>query len=127
MWEADVGALPVVDREQRLVGMITDRDICMAAYTRGKRLSEMRVEQAMAHEVHAVLDTEGVMVAEDLMNAWQIRRLPVVTPARRLIGIVSLMDLARHVHRSELHVADGLSGDTVARTLAGVGRPLEKA
>src|SRR5689334_6521679 len=48
MWEHDCGAVPVVEHDGRVVAMITDRDICMAAYTQGRRLSAMRVDSAMS-------------------------------------------------------------------------------
>ena len=52
MWSRDIGFLPVVDGERRLIGIVTDRDACMAAYTRGQPLSAIRVDLAMAKKVH---------------------------------------------------------------------------
>ena len=51
MWENDCGSVPVVDAQRHVVGMITDRDICMAAYTRGQRLADMTVESAMSKTI----------------------------------------------------------------------------
>src|SRR5260370_33741780 len=53
MWEKDCGCVPVVDRAARLIAMLTDRDICMAAYTRGGTLKDIRVSAAMSYELIA--------------------------------------------------------------------------
>jgi len=54
MWEHDCGAVPVVDADERLVGIVTDRDVCMAAYTRGDSLQAIAVSGVMAHKLHCV-------------------------------------------------------------------------
>jgi CBS domain-containing protein len=121
MWETDCGVVPVVDGDGRLVGMITDRDICMAAYTQGKPLSHIGVSHAMAKEVHGVHDTDRVEAAEDLMRRARVRRVPVLDSDGRLKGILSMNDLARHVHCSSIgRKASGLSGDSIAWTLAAI-------
>jgi CBS domain-containing protein len=121
MWEHDCGVVPVVDGQGRLVGMVTDRDICMAAYTQGQPLSQIRVPLAMAKEVHAVHDTDRVEAAEALMRRVRVRRVPVVDDEGRLKGILSMNDLARHVHPSPIgRMGNGLSGDSVALTLAAI-------
>ncbi len=56
MWENDCGVVPVLDGEGRVVGMITDRDICMAAYTHGQALWQLPVSGAMAKQVHGVME-----------------------------------------------------------------------
>ncbi|HVS11206.1 MAG TPA: CBS domain-containing protein, partial [Planctomycetota bacterium] len=53
LWESDIGALPVVDSEGRVVGMVTDRDVCMAAYFKGRPLAEIRVDETMARKVYS--------------------------------------------------------------------------
>jgi CBS domain-containing protein len=121
MWESDCGVVPVVDRDGRLVGMITDRDICMAAYTQGKPLSHIGVFYAMAKEVHGVHDTDRIEAAEDLMRRVRVRRVPVLDRDGRLKGILSMNDLARHVHCSPVgRWASGLSTDRIAWTLAAI-------
>ncbi len=68
MWEEPCGAVPVVDEQGRPVGFLTDRDICMAAYTQGKPLDELRVETVMAHKV------VSCTTADDLGSAAQLMR-----------------------------------------------------
>jgi CBS domain-containing protein len=100
MWERDCGAVPVVDRSRRVVGMITDRDICIAAYFQGEPLSQIRVADVMSRELSTVRPEDEVTKAEHLMREHQVRRLPVVTDGQILVGILSVGDLAQHVPRA---------------------------
>lgn len=101
MWDHDCGALPVVDPEGRLVGIVTDRDICMAAYTQGQPLSSMRVESAMARDVCTVRPEVSIGEVEKLMREKQVRRIPVVDADGKPVGIVSIKDLASDALRGE--------------------------
>lgn len=123
MWENDCGCIPVVDHDQRVVGMITDRDICMAAYTQGKALAEMQVSSAMAREVFGARESDPVEVAEALMREKQVHRLPVLDGDGHVRGILSMNDLARRVVPGKGHKANGLSRDSVALTLAAISKP----
>jgi CBS domain-containing protein len=94
MWDLDCGAVPVLE-EGELSGIITDRDICMAAYTRGLPLTAIRIGEIMAKHVRACAPEDSLERAAALMADAQVRRLPVVDAERRLLGIVSLADIAR--------------------------------
>jgi CBS domain-containing protein len=120
MWENDCGIVPVVDGDGRLVGVITDRDVCMAAYTQGQPLWQILVSNAMAKQVHGVRETDLVEAAEGLMRRVRVRRVPVLDGDGRLRGIVSMNDLARHAHRSAGHKTHGVSGDSIMQTLAAI-------
>jgi len=120
MWEHDCGALPVTDGNARLVGMITDRDICMAGYTRGRALPELRVADAMTSEVYSSRPDESIEAVEKLMRTNQIRRVPIVDAENRLVGLVSVTDLARYIASSK--DADKLGSDFV-KTVAAISRP----
>lgn len=96
MWEHDCGAIPVTRPDGTLVGMITDRDICMAAYTRGQCLSEIPVGKVMAKQVFACSPNESIRSAERMMSDKQVRRVPVIDDGRRLVGILSTNDITRH-------------------------------
>ncbi len=98
MWERDCGCVPVLS-DGRVVGMITDRDCCMAAYTKGQPLSAIRVGDAMAREVRFCGPREGLATVEERMREYQIRRMPVIEDDGRLVGIVSLNDLALAAER----------------------------
>jgi CBS domain-containing protein len=122
MWEADCGVLPVIDDDSRVVGLITDRDVCMAAYTQGKPLWQMQVSSACSRKVYACRLNDSLQIVENLMRVAQVRRLPVVDEGGQLWGIVSLGDLAQHVHRGG-GAPDGLSYASVALTLAAISQP----
>ncbi|TAH38570.1 MAG: CBS domain-containing protein [Planctomycetota bacterium] len=109
MWEHDVGCVPVVAEDGILVGVVTDRDLCMAAYTQGANLHQLTVSAAMSGDV--VTCTPGVDPASALllMQARQVRRLPVVDEDGRLVGILSLADLARAGQPGASELAQALS------------------
>jgi CBS domain-containing protein len=92
MSEEDVGVLPVAENDQ-LVGMITDRDIAIRAVAEGKG-PEAKVRQVMTDQVKYCFEDEELdHVAKNMANI-QMRRLPVMNRDKRLVGIVSLGDLA---------------------------------
>ncbi len=93
LWKEDVGALPVVDESGRAVGMITDRDICMAAYMQGSPLHALPVRLAMSRSVQACLATDPVDAVARRMAEHQVRRIPILSADMRVVGVVSLMDL----------------------------------
>ncbi len=123
MWERDCGVVPVVDGDNRVVGMITDRDVTMAGYTQGRPLSQIPVSSAMAKQVHAVRASDSIESVEVLMREFRVRRVPVLDAAGRLTGILSLNDLARHARRSVGRGGDGLRGDIIVETLAAICEP----
>ncbi len=120
MWEHDCGCVPVVDDEQQVVGMLTDRDVCMAAYTQGARLHEIPISSAMSRKVRSCRRDEDVEVVLDRMCSDQVRRLPVVDERKRLIGIVSLNDIAVEAANERALKRKQVTLEQVARTLATV-------
>jgi len=94
MWDRDCGCVPVVGTDGHLVGIITDRDLCMAALTRDLPLTRMAVREAMRREPHACTAEDDVGRAHRIMRERQVRRLPVVDRTGHVAGIVSLNDLA---------------------------------
>jgi CBS domain-containing protein len=94
MKEANCGVLPVVDREKRVVGMVTDRDICLAlAEHHGAAAPQSEVHAIMTHHVHTVKEDEDVSSVLREMRMHQIGRIPVVDDAAKLKGIVSIHKL----------------------------------
>lgn len=119
MWECDCGTIPVRDSDGRLVGIVTDRDICMAAYTQGRALHEIPVGTAMAKSVIAVYEHDSVDSVERVMQENQIRRVPVLDADGHPTGIVSMNDLARQAARSQRNTSDR----ELVRTLAAISEP----
>jgi CBS domain-containing protein len=89
----DFGMVPVGEND-RLVGMLTDRDITTRAVARGLNPTDCKVSEVMSPEVSYVYDYETVEDAARSMSELQVRRLPVLDRSKRLVGIVSLGDLA---------------------------------
>jgi CBS domain-containing protein len=93
MKSLDVGTLPVCDND-RLSGIVTDRDITVRATARGSSPTEVHVRDIMTSEVIYCFDDALVLDAAVLMQQKQVRRLPVLNHDKQLVGIVSLGDLA---------------------------------
>jgi CBS domain-containing protein len=95
MWEHRRGCVVVLDETGGLVGIVTDRDVCMAAYTQGRRLEDIAVTTAMSRPAYSCAPTATIEEAEDLMMAHGVRRLAVVDSFGQLQGLISLDDIAR--------------------------------
>jgi CBS domain-containing protein len=98
MWEHDCGVVPVVasgNGAARIVGVLTDRDICMAAYTQGRSLQDIRVASAMSQQVCSCRPSDAIAVALRVMETNKVRRLPVVDQDDHVVGLLSIADIGR--------------------------------
>ena len=93
MAEDDLGFLPVGEND-RMVGMITDRDIAVRAVAKGRDPTTTKVREVMTDRVLYCFEDEDVDKAAESMSREQIRRLPIVDRSKRLVGVVSLGDIA---------------------------------
>ncbi len=124
MWERDCGCVPVTEGQGgRLVGVLTDRDVCMAAYFRGTGLPAIPVREVMSTGVRACRPADELAEAEETMRAAQIHRLPVVDDADQLLGLLSLADLAREAARETGPRRRDLTEAEVGVTVAAIRRP----
>ncbi len=124
MWEADCGFVPVVEPgDGQVVGVITDRDACMATYTRGRPLTELHVRDAMSANVRACKPDDSLGTAESAMRAAHVRRLPVVDSAGHLQGVLSLADLARGYARLRASGQKGITATELGELLAEITEP----
>ena len=123
MWERDCGCVPVIDGFRRPVGMITDRDACMSAYLRGRRLAEVGLDEVMSREVHACQPEDELAVAHDLMREHRVRRLPVVDEDGLLVGLVSLNDIIRHTAKPTSSAKSRPTAKDLVATLSNVSQP----
>ena len=110
MDQLNVGPLPVCENE-RLVGLVTDRDITVRATAAGKDPRTTPVREAMSQDVLYCFEDQDVREAAQLMESQQVRRVPVLDRSKRLVGIVSFADLARSeqpttVGRAVSHVSE---------------------
>jgi CBS domain-containing protein len=123
MWESDCGAIPVLDsQDDRVVGIITDRDICMATWSKGQAPGNLTVANAMSKELVTCSPQDSVGTAESLMQTHKIRRVPVVDAERRLLGIIALADIARSAGATGAASDPDLSLEKLAATVAAISR-----
>src|SRR5581483_2272298 len=95
MWRNDCGALPVVADGQKVVGVITDRDICMARATKHRDQAGIRVEEVISGKVYSCPPDVDIHEALKIMRKNQVRRLPIIDAEDgKLVGILSLNDIA---------------------------------
>jgi CBS domain-containing protein len=94
MWESDSGAVPVVNPEGKVVGLLTDRDLAMAMAAKNRGASQILVREVVSQELFACTPEEEVVEAIKKMRTNRIRRLPVIDAQGQLLGMLSLKDLA---------------------------------
>lgn len=129
MWERDCGFVPVAEPSpnRRLVGIVTDRDLCMAAYTRGRSLGEIRIGDVMSTGVRSCKPSDDLAAAETTMRDSQVHRLPVVDDADQLLGVISLADIAREAAREAGSKRQEVTVAEIGETLAAIRQPREIA
>jgi CBS domain-containing protein len=109
MKEHDVGAIPVVNdcNERKLLGIITDRDICMKVVAQGNLTSTAKVSEAMTSAPATCRPNESIEGCESLMKRHQVRRIPVMDSSGVCVGIVSQADIA--LRDTPEHIKDTLA------------------
>jgi CBS domain-containing protein len=120
MWEKDVGFLPVLGPDQRIVGTVTDRDSAIAASTRGHRFDEIPVDSVMSRDVVACSASTSPGQVLAVMKQHQIRRIPVVEDGRA-VGIITINDLIRFC--AGAGDKGGISARELVDALATIAKP----
>ena len=124
MWDCDCGSVPVIDPQtRRTVGMITDRDICMATWIQDRPPASIPVSEVMSRELHFCSPDSSMAEAERIMRSRQIRRLPVLDSEQRLLGILSLADIVRLSEREKTRSRREVAPEEVASTLGDICEP----
>jgi len=122
MWEHDCGCIPVCTRgnngTSKMIGVITDRDICMHALFQGKALRDLHVSDAMAKDVRVCHPGDSFAQAEKTMQDGRIRRLPVIDEKGALVGMISLADLAQLAARERTRPRKDITETEIGDTLA---------
>ncbi len=93
MSELNVGAIPVCEGE-KLIGMVTDRDIAIRGVAYGKNINKTSIKEVMSPDVHWCFEDQQIEEVSEKMSDLQVRRIPIMNRQKKLVGIVSLGDLA---------------------------------
>ncbi len=121
MWRCDCGIVPIVEPgTRRLVGTVTDRDVCMGLATSGLRPTERTTGEIMARSPVTVHADDDVRVALERIEHGRVRRLPVLDGAGELTGVLSVNDLVLATDRQRLRGVDPLPAEDLLRTLRGI-------
>jgi CBS domain-containing protein len=124
MWENDCGVLPIIKDGRKVVGMITDRDICMAVAMRNTNSSGVSVEEVMTGQVYSVNPEDEVDEALQTMQQHKIRRLPVVNAEGDLEGVISMNDVVLHAKPPDEATENNIGYGDVVRTYQAIGQHL---
>jgi CBS domain-containing protein len=116
MWENDCGVLPIIKDGRKVIGMITDRDICMAVAMRDKNPSGVSVEEVMTGKVYSVNPEDQVDHALQAMQEHKVHRLPVVNHEGELEGILSMNDIVLNAKSADGAVSESPNYGDVVKT-----------
>lgn len=119
MWRQDCGIVPVVNSDRRVVGVITDRDICMAVATRHRPPETVTVGEVISGRLATVRPDDDATLALETMRTERVRRLPVVDTDGRLQGIVSINDLVLHTEPGARHGSE-ITLEAVLQTMKAI-------
>ena len=123
LWSRNCGILPVVDARQKVIGVVTDRDLCMALGTRNKLPGRMTVGEVVKEEVYTCSAQDDIHVALETMGQHKVRRLPVVGRDNVLEGILSMDNVILHTETGAWGRASGLSHEDVIKVLQRIYGP----
>lgn len=122
-WNRNCGILPIVDAAEKVTGVITDRDICIALGTRNKLPGDITVREVATGRLLTCTPEDTLHTALAIMAKGKVRRLPVVTEEGKLQGILSMDDVVVHSAARGGDKSGELSHDDVVETLKKVYRP----
>jgi CBS domain-containing protein len=125
MWHYDCGVIPVIVGNQKVVGVITDRDICMAAAMSNRPASQIAVSEIISGEVFACAPEDEVSEALAIMQRRQVLRLPVVDQNGTLQGILSMNDIVLRSEEGRKSAGGGISYAEVVNTRKVIGQHRE--
>jgi CBS domain-containing protein len=120
MWLGNCGFLPVVGADGKVLGVITDRDICVALGTRNKLAGDVTVAEVMSPKIHSCLPDDDVHEALRSMRNGHVRRLPVITRDGTLVGVISIDDILVYAEPPAYGKVSELSSEEVVRTFQAI-------
>jgi predicted transcriptional regulator len=116
MWVGNCGFLPVMGASGKIVGVVTDRDICIALGTRNRVAADVRVHEVMSNSFFSCSPEDDVHIALQAMKEGGVRRLPVIVENGTLVGVISMDDLLLRAERPAIGKQTELSTEEVVRT-----------
>lgn len=120
MWTGNCGFLPVVGDNGKVVGVLTDRDICIALGTRGCPSGKVLVAEVMSRNVCSCAPEDDVRVALATMRDGRVRRLPVITKGGGLIGVISMDDVLLRAEAVGATKAGAVSADEIVNAFRAI-------
>lgn len=123
LWNHNCGILPVVDSQEQLVGLVTDRDMCVALGTRNRLPSEVTVEEVTSGKIVACRPEDDLQKALGTMAEAKVRRLPVVDAAGKLQGMLSMDDVVLRTDITSIRRDAGPSSQDIVNTLKRIYTP----
>ena len=122
MWNANCGFLPVQSADGKVIGVITDRDICIALGTRNCPAGEVSVGQVMSGKLYSCAPGDDIHTALQTMMEAKIRRLPVMAQNGTLVGVLSMDDILFRAEPRSPGKEPELSSDEVVRTFRSIAQ-----
>jgi len=122
MWNANCGFLPVEASDGKVIGVVTDRDICIALGTRSRLAGDVVVSEVMTGKLCSCLPEDDIHVALQTMQEGKVRRLPVMAKDRILVGVISMDDILLRTEPMSLGKEPELSTDEVVRTYRAIAQ-----
>jgi len=116
MWTGNCGFLPVMGTNGKIVGVVTDRDICIALGTRNRVAGDITVREVMSDRLFACSPDDDVHIALQMMKEGGVRRLPVIVENGTLVGVISMDDLLLRAEAKGIGKQPELSTEEVVRT-----------
>jgi len=123
LWSRKCGMLPVVDAMQKVIGVVTDRDLCLALGTRNRLPDKMTIGEVAREEVYTCCAQDDIHAALETMAEHKVRRLPVVSQAGVLEGILSMDNVILHAGVGAWGRTSELSHEDVIKTLQRIYGP----
>jgi CBS domain-containing protein len=124
LWERNCGILPIVDAKQKVIGVVTDRDLCVALGTRNRLPGQITVGEVATGEVHSCRGQDDIHAALQTMAKMRVRRLPVVNEEGILEGILSMDNVVLHTESATRGRKPELSDEDVVNALRQIYGPL---
>ena len=122
MWKGNCGFLPITGADNKVCGVITDRDICIALGTRNKLAGDVTAGEVTEGKLYVCSPEDEIHVALLTMQEGKVRRLPVIDSEGRAVGVLSIDDVFLRAEPSGSGKIAELSTDVVVRSYRGINR-----